>query len=88
MTAPDEQAAVDLRPGRARRSITLAPVYEGDCKDANPQEQAATRPAQAAFRDQLSQAQGDSANFHALVDALDVQIVRLRMNDATTRPIL
>ena len=43
-----------------------------------------------AFRDQLAQlvdqAQGDGANFHALVDALEVQVVRLRMHDAVTRP--
>jgi hypothetical protein len=49
-------------------------------------------PAQVAgyFRDQLAQlvdkAQGDGANFRALVDALDAQVVRLRMHDATTRP--
>jgi hypothetical protein len=49
-------------------------------------------PAQVAagFRDQLAQlveqAQGDGATFHALVDALDAQIVRLRMHDAATRP--
>jgi hypothetical protein len=49
-------------------------------------------PAQVAahFRDQLAQlvdqAQGDGATFHALVDALEAQVVRLRMNDAVTRP--
>ena len=49
-------------------------------------------PAQvaAAFRDQLAQlveqAQGDGANFHALVDTLNAQVVRLRMHDAVTRP--
>ena len=34
----------------------------------------------------VEQAQGDGATFHALVDALDAQIVRLRMHDAATRP--